>query len=43
MGGSPPGIGEVIDIPLGRPRSAFDTDTEAFLAARRRIRTLLRS
>jgi hypothetical protein len=41
MGGSPPGIGEVIDIPLGRPRSAFDT--EAFLAARRRIRTLLRS
>ena len=43
MGGRPPGIGEVIDIPLGRPRSALDTDTEVFLNARRRIRGLLRS
>ena len=43
MGGRPPGIGEVSDIPLGRPRSALDTDTEVFLNARRRIRGLLRS
>ena len=43
MGGSPPGIGEVIDIPLGRPRRALDTDTEVFLNARRRIRASLRS
>jgi len=41
MGGKPPGIGEIIDIPLGRPRSALDTDTEVFLNARRRIRGLL--
>ena len=38
-----PGIGEIIDIPLARPRSALDTDTEAFLAVRRRVRALLRS
>ncbi len=43
MGGTPPGINEIIDIPLGRPRSALDTDTEVFLNARRRIRGLLRS
>ena len=43
MGGRPPGIGEIIDIPLARPRSALDTDTEAFLAVRRRVRALLRS
>jgi NitT/TauT family transport system ATP-binding protein len=43
MGGSPPGIGAVIDIPLGRPRRALDTDTEVFLNARRRIRASLRS
>lgn len=43
MGGRPPGIREVIDIPLGRPRHALDTDTEAFLNARRRIRAALRS
>ena len=43
MGGKPPGIGEVIDIPLGRPRHALDVDTEVFLDARRRIRALLRS
>jgi hypothetical protein len=43
MDGKPPGIGEVIDIPLGRPRHALDVDTEVFLDARRRIRALLRS
>jgi NitT/TauT family transport system ATP-binding protein len=43
MGGRPPGIREVIDIPLGRPRHALDTDTEVFLNARRRIRATLRS
>jgi NitT/TauT family transport system ATP-binding protein len=41
MGGRPPGIREVIDIPLGRPRHAADTDTESFLAAKRRIRAAL--
>jgi NitT/TauT family transport system ATP-binding protein len=41
MGGQPPGIGEVIDIPLGRPRHALDADTEAFLTAKRRIRASL--
>jgi NitT/TauT family transport system ATP-binding protein len=41
MGGSPPGIGEIIDIPLGRPRDALDVDTEVFQNARRRIRALL--
>ena len=43
MGGTPPGIREVIDIPLARPRHALDTDTEVFLNARRRIRASLRS
>ena len=43
MGGRPPGIGEIIDIPLRRPRHALDTDTEAFLTAKRRIRAALRS
>jgi NitT/TauT family transport system ATP-binding protein len=41
MGGRPPGIREVFDIPLDRPRHALDTDTDAFLAARRRVRTAL--
>ena len=41
MGGHPPGIGEVIDIPLSRPRTALDVDTESFLAAKRRIRAAL--
>jgi NitT/TauT family transport system ATP-binding protein len=41
MGGRPPGIQEIIDIPLGRPRHATDADTEAFLAAKRRIRASL--
>ena len=43
MGGRPPGIGEIVDIPLARPRSALDIDTETFLTTRRRIRALLRS
>ena len=41
MDGRPPGIGEVIDIPLGRPRHAVDADTESFLTAKRRIRASL--
>jgi hypothetical protein len=41
MGGQPPGIREVIDIPLGRPRHAHDADTEVFLNVRRRIRAYL--
>jgi hypothetical protein len=41
MGGRPPRIQEVIDIPLPRPRDAVDADTEAFLAAKRRIRAAL--
>ena len=43
MGGTPPGIREIIDIPLARPRHALDTDTGVFLNARRRIRASLRS
>jgi len=43
MGGRPPGIREIIDVPLGRPRHALDADTEVFLKARRRIRASLRS
>jgi NitT/TauT family transport system ATP-binding protein len=41
MGGRPPGIREVIEVPLGRPRHALDVDTEAFLAVKRRIRASL--
>ncbi len=41
MGGRPPGIKEVIDVPLGRPRHALDVDTEEFLAVKRRIRASL--
>jgi NitT/TauT family transport system ATP-binding protein len=41
MGGRPPGITEVIDIPLGRPRHALDADTEAFLRTKRRIHASL--
>jgi NitT/TauT family transport system ATP-binding protein len=41
MGGRPPGITEVIDVPLGRPRSAADADTGRFLAVKRRIRASL--
>ena len=41
MGGRPPGIQEVIDIPLTRPRQAADADTESFLATKRVIRAAL--
>jgi NitT/TauT family transport system ATP-binding protein len=41
MGGRPPGITQVIDVPLGRPRSALDVDTEGFLAVKRGIRSSL--
>jgi NitT/TauT family transport system ATP-binding protein len=41
MGGRPPGIQEVIDIPLGRPRHALDADTESFLTVKRTIRASL--
>jgi NitT/TauT family transport system ATP-binding protein len=41
MGGRPPGIQQIIDIPLSRPRHAADADTTEFLAAKRRIRAAL--
>jgi NitT/TauT family transport system ATP-binding protein len=41
MGGRPPGIREVIEVPLRRPRHAIDVDTEQFLAVKRRIRASL--
>jgi len=41
MGGRPPGIREVIDVPLHRPRQAADADTAGFLAVKRRIRAAL--
>jgi NitT/TauT family transport system ATP-binding protein len=41
MGGRPPGIREVIDVPLGRPRHAVDVDTAEFLAVKRKIRASL--
>ena len=41
MGGRPPGIREVIDVPLPRPRDADDVDTGEFLAVKRRIRASL--
>jgi ABC-type nitrate/sulfonate/bicarbonate transport system ATPase subunit len=41
LGGRPPSIREVIDIPLGRPRHALDADTESFLTAKRTIRAAL--
>jgi NitT/TauT family transport system ATP-binding protein len=41
MGGRPPGIKQVTDVPLGRPRSALDVDTEGFLAVKRGIRSSL--
>jgi NitT/TauT family transport system ATP-binding protein len=43
MGGRPPGIREIIDVPLSRPRHAADADTTEFLAAKRRIRASLTS
>jgi NitT/TauT family transport system ATP-binding protein len=41
MGGRPPGISEVIEVPLRRPRHAVDVDTEQFLTVKRRIRASL--
>lgn len=41
MGGRPPGIREIIDVPLSRPRHAADADTTEFLTAKRRIRAAL--
>src|SRR5262252_7708275 len=41
MGGRPPGIREVIDVPLRRPRQVADADTEEFLAVKRRVRAAL--
>jgi NitT/TauT family transport system ATP-binding protein len=41
MGGAPPGIQEVITVPLARPRHALDVDTEEFLVVKRRIRASL--
>ncbi len=41
MGGRPPGITEVIGIPLSRPRHAADADTESFLIAKRTIHASL--
>ena len=38
MSGRPPRIGEVIPVPLRRPRHALDVDTGEFLAVKRRIR-----
>jgi NitT/TauT family transport system ATP-binding protein len=38
MGGRPPGIREIIDVPLARPRHAADTDTTEFLTVKRQIR-----
>jgi NitT/TauT family transport system ATP-binding protein len=43
MGGRPPGIKQIIDVPLGRPRHALDVDTEGFLAVKRGIRSSLLS
>jgi NitT/TauT family transport system ATP-binding protein len=41
MGGRPPGITEVIPVPLDRPRHAEDVDTEQFIAVKRQIRAAL--
>jgi NitT/TauT family transport system ATP-binding protein len=41
MGGRPPGIREIIEIPLSRPRHAVDADTTEFIIAKRRIRAAL--
>ena len=41
MGGRPPGIREMIDVPLRRPRRAIDVNTEEFLTVKRRIRASL--
>ncbi len=41
MGGRPPGIREVIDVPIGRPRHALDVDSDEFVAVKRQIRRRL--
>jgi NitT/TauT family transport system ATP-binding protein len=41
MGGRPPGIRHVIEVPLARPRSTLDVDTESFTAVKRKIRASL--
>jgi NitT/TauT family transport system ATP-binding protein len=41
MGGRPPGITDLVDVPLGRPRDAQDVDSAAVLATKRQIRALL--
>ena len=41
MGGRPPGIREIIGVPLARPRHALDVDTAEFLAVKRQIRASL--
>ena len=41
MGGSPPGIAEIIDVPLGRPRHTDEVDTPRFLAVKRAVRATL--
>jgi NitT/TauT family transport system ATP-binding protein len=41
MGGRPPGIREIIGVPLRRPRQLADADTEQFLAVKRRVRAAL--
>jgi len=41
MGGRPPGIREIIDVPLRRPRQLADADTAGFLAVKRRVRAAL--
>ena len=39
--GGPPGITDVIPVPLDRPRHADDVDTEQFIAVKRQIRVAL--
>jgi NitT/TauT family transport system ATP-binding protein len=41
MGGRPPGISQIIDVPLHRPRQIADVDTPEFLAVKRAVRTTL--
>ena len=41
MGGRPPTIQQIVDVPLGRPREGLDVYTEAFLATKRTIRAAL--
>lgn len=43
MGGTPPSIAQLVDVPLGRPRDAQDVDSAAVLTTKREIRSLLTS